>query len=163
MEDKCSVCGIIGPLEEWDENRLLKCCRCPRGYHLFCLDPPLLRHPNSSLRWQCPAHNGVHQLVDSPKVSFALPLGFFLSFHQLNNKCVTCFTFKQYNCRKGPKEKVYIIPREAVSLSFGNSFWAHTQGETDPPKDDSKPSQVFTNNLKKTERTTLHDLTFRFL
>ncbi len=68
-DEFCAVCTIPGSLCKWDKDRLLPCGRCPRSYHLYCLEPPLLWHPNPELKWQCPIHAKIHRLMDTPMVS----------------------------------------------------------------------------------------------
>ena len=45
---QCCVCGGQG-----DEDKLLLCDGCEKGFHTFCLDPPLDRVPTSET-WFCP-------------------------------------------------------------------------------------------------------------
>ena len=46
--DVCQICGK----HERDEEVLLECDRCSRGFHLHCLDPPLDSVPEDE--WLCP-------------------------------------------------------------------------------------------------------------
>eukprot|EP00963_Diacronema_lutheri_P008823 scaffold776_cov347-Pavlova_lutheri.AAC.21 len=46
--DVCQICGK----HEQDEEVLLECDRCSRGFHLHCLDPPLHSVPEDE--WFCP-------------------------------------------------------------------------------------------------------------
>lgn len=39
--------------DDEDLRKPLSCTRCPKLYHMFCLDPPLLIRPQF---WQCPDH-----------------------------------------------------------------------------------------------------------
>jgi PHD and RING finger domain-containing protein 1 len=45
----CSICDQN--IEE-EEDKLLLCDRCNRGFHIFCLDPPLNHIPKED--WYCP-------------------------------------------------------------------------------------------------------------
>lgn len=56
---ECVVCDVGG--------NLLCCDRCPRTYHLQCLDPPLKRTPPG--KWHCPV---CREQMESPKVSVQL-------------------------------------------------------------------------------------------
>ena len=52
----CSVCGC--------KNRASKmtlCDRCNEGYHIWCVEPPLLRVPRES--WTCPRHSSTFGLT----------------------------------------------------------------------------------------------------
>lgn len=53
---ECVVCDVGG--------NLLCCDRCPRTYHLQCLNPPLKRTPPG--KWHCPV---CREQMESPKVS----------------------------------------------------------------------------------------------
>eukprot|EP01119_Soliformovum_irregulare_P013557 TRINITY_DN3625_c0_g1_i1.p1 TRINITY_DN3625_c0_g1~~TRINITY_DN3625_c0_g1_i1.p1 ORF type:complete len:586 (-),score=132.43 TRINITY_DN3625_c0_g1_i1:1327-2973(-) len=46
---ECKECGICRDIA--NEQSLLLCDMCDRGYHTFCLDPPLSRPPGG--RWVC--------------------------------------------------------------------------------------------------------------
>ncbi|ORX38192.1 hypothetical protein BD324DRAFT_619910 [Kockovaella imperatae] len=46
----CEICGIKG-----DDNRLMFCDGCDRGWHSYCLNPPLVKPPKG--QWLCPTCN----------------------------------------------------------------------------------------------------------
>ena len=47
----CRVCGT-----RHRGNKMVLCKACQQGYHIWCLDEPLLRVPDGP--WQCPKHKG---------------------------------------------------------------------------------------------------------
>ncbi len=47
--DACEVCRSGG-----DANKILLCDECDRGFHIYCLDPPLSAVPDNE-EWYCPA------------------------------------------------------------------------------------------------------------
>lgn len=46
---ECKSCGICGTSD--DDDQLLFCDDCDRGYHMYCLNPPLAEPPAGS--WSC--------------------------------------------------------------------------------------------------------------
>lgn len=44
-------CNICGGNTEDDDDKLLLCDRCNNGFHIFCLDPPLMEIPVA--QWFC--------------------------------------------------------------------------------------------------------------
>ena len=45
-------CMICQKVEDSDENQMLLCDECNRGYHALCLNPPLTSIPKEE--WYCP-------------------------------------------------------------------------------------------------------------
>ncbi|CAO1630957.1 unnamed protein product [Parajaminaea phylloscopi] len=59
MECKeCEVCG-----EKGDDAAIMFCDRCDRGWHLYCLDPPLAEPPRG--QWYCPTCQQLGEHVKS--------------------------------------------------------------------------------------------------
>ncbi|XP_022244740.1 zinc finger protein ubi-d4 B-like isoform X1 [Limulus polyphemus] len=46
---ECKSCGLCGTSD--NDDQLLFCDDCDRGYHMYCLNPPLLNPPQGS--WSC--------------------------------------------------------------------------------------------------------------
>ncbi|KZT59122.1 hypothetical protein CALCODRAFT_431294, partial [Calocera cornea HHB12733] len=42
---KCKVCSVCGKVTEHDGNRMIFCDSCDRGWHQYCMDPPLVPLP----------------------------------------------------------------------------------------------------------------------
>lgn len=47
---ECKTCEVC--CEKGDDSKIMFCDRCDRGWHLYCLRPPLLKPPRG--RWECP-------------------------------------------------------------------------------------------------------------
>lgn len=48
---ECKTCEIC--CEKGDDSQIMFCDRCDRGWHLYCLDPPLSKPPRG--KWICPS------------------------------------------------------------------------------------------------------------
>ena len=46
---ECKTCSLCGTSE--NDDQLLFCDDCDRGYHMYCLDPPMKIAPEGS--WSC--------------------------------------------------------------------------------------------------------------
>ena len=62
----CHVCADGG-----DEDQMLLCDECPRGFHLYCLDPPLSAIPDG--RWVCAVCQQAGRGILSPPVAIDAP------------------------------------------------------------------------------------------
>lgn len=51
MEARCDVCDLWGEPE--GAHGLVECAECGRGYHMYCLDPPLTKRPSRGFGWSC--------------------------------------------------------------------------------------------------------------
>ncbi|XP_033626936.1 zinc finger protein DPF3-like isoform X1 [Asterias rubens] len=60
---ECKSCGLCGTSD--NDDQLLFCDDCDRGYHMYCLKPPMSAPPEGS--WIC-------NLCKSPQVSLPLPM-----------------------------------------------------------------------------------------
>eukprot|EP01087_Luapelamoeba_hula_P018979 TRINITY_DN6213_c0_g1_i4.p1 TRINITY_DN6213_c0_g1~~TRINITY_DN6213_c0_g1_i4.p1 ORF type:complete len:491 (+),score=51.37 TRINITY_DN6213_c0_g1_i4:224-1696(+) len=113
-ETTCTVCEQSELERGWGHERLLHCAKCPRSYHLYCLDPPMFYHPHPSLNWVCAYHDGVR------------------GEHSIQNEML--------ELRRGPRDLTYLVPKTAVPLDFGSIYWDQATFSTAVPtvKDDEK-------------------------
>ncbi|EMG47050.1 SNT2 E3 ubiquitin-protein ligase SNT2 [Candida maltosa Xu316] len=53
----CEICG------QWcDNSDSISCVECEKYYHMFCLDPPLLKKPSRGFSWSCASCTKKHEL-----------------------------------------------------------------------------------------------------
>ncbi|TKY85391.1 hypothetical protein EX895_005553 [Sporisorium graminicola] len=67
---KCEICRDKG-----DDAQLMFCDRCDRGWHLYCLSPPLSKPPKG--QWHCPTCEAgdQHQYQQWPQSAHPIPTG----------------------------------------------------------------------------------------
>lgn len=61
---ECKSCGLCGTSD--NDDQLLFCDDCDRGYHMYCLDPPLDKPPDGS--WSCSLCIEEYHSADKKKV-----------------------------------------------------------------------------------------------
>jgi len=93
-----------------EAGELALCSRCPRSYHLYCLDPPLLSSPEKN--WECPAH----QIRASDS---SLPTAY--STGQAAVQTVQKSSSQIMNGN-------YVLPEETLQLNFGTFSVIPQQG-----------------------------------
>ncbi|CUM56559.1 uncharacterized protein AC631_01829 [Debaryomyces fabryi] len=63
----CEICG------QWCSGQdSVTCAGCEKHYHMFCLDPPLLRKPSRGFSWSCAPCTKQHDLEHQSKKMFML-------------------------------------------------------------------------------------------
>ncbi|CDS00973.1 hypothetical protein [Sporisorium scitamineum] len=65
---KCEICRDKG-----DDAQLMFCDRCDRGWHLYCLSPPLSKPPKG--QWHCPTCEAGDQHQQWPQSAHPIPTG----------------------------------------------------------------------------------------
>lgn len=100
----CYKCGY-----GHDEENLLLCDNCPRGFHMECLDPPLLSTPSSA--WWCPICTSIIPVYDDNERKFDL------------KDIVPGYTEKNFPLEAWKKIVLYLKKEEQLSLRLVNRFF----------------------------------------